>query len=494
MCSFLHFSSLFSLIFFLSEIGHYTTIQQSAPSGNIYADEKITVTTIPGPLINKILSPNEILKLDQQARQQKQLQQKAEQKQRRRIQVQQAKATSSLPSTTTSSEPSTTTTNTSTASSASVCDPEPLTLLTKSLEDSINTVQAQTTKLLQLEQEKEKMLAEITRLKAPASTTLQKAFPIKLRSHKKIKQLSDEDNIVQVSSTQETSTTTAEVPSEPTITSSSIKTSSTTSSATKNTSEAPEIVNTVTRVLDPLSTLFIPQRKNTTPEKTAAEAEATINYLEYNPLFYNLVHPLQLSDFGGYENENLDSWITEAKGIMKHELPSSIFKDRPVQFIKQALKHKAKEWFYEQTTEDVATPETVFEGLKLWFGKLSDQAELEKNFKHCTQGLEEDVNTFLDRLKKAAKKFNYNISDHEVLQVFKTGLRTYDARKAVSRATLTNEAFSRARNRESVADIKQQERERDLQLLANFPSISTKVSTLCCKKQQQQEHKPNNKV
>ena len=28
----------------------------------------------------------------------------------------------------------------------------------------------------------------------------------------------------------------------------------------------------------------------------------------------------------------------------------------------------------------------------------------------------------------------------------------------------------------------------------NFPSISTKVSTLCCKKQQQQEHKPNNKV
>ena len=344
-----------------------STMQQSAPSGYIYADEEITVTTIPGPLINKILSPNKILKQDQQARQQKQLQQKAEQKQRRRTQVQQAKATSSLPSTTTSPEPSTTTTNTSTASSASVCDPEPLTLLTKSLEDSINTVQAQTTKILQLEQEKQTMLAEITRLKAPASTTLQKAFPIELRSHKKRKQLSDEDNIVQVSSTQETSTTTAEVPSEPTITSSSIKTSSTTSEATKNTSEAPEIVNKVTRVLDPLSTLFIPQRKNTTSENTAAEAEATINYLEYNPLFYNLVHPLQLSDFGGYENENLDSWITEAKGIMKHELPSSIFKDRPVQFIKQALKHKAKEWFYEQTTEDVATPDTVFEGLKLLF-------------------------------------------------------------------------------------------------------------------------------
>ena len=36
----------------------------------------------------------------------------------------------------------------------------------------------------------------------------------------------------------------------------------------------------------------------------------------------------------------------------------------------------------------------------------------------------------------------------------------------MSRATSTTEAFSIARNRESVADIKQQERERDLQLLA----------------------------
>ena len=37
-----------------------STMQQSAPSGYIYADEEITVTTIPGPLINKILSPNKI--------------------------------------------------------------------------------------------------------------------------------------------------------------------------------------------------------------------------------------------------------------------------------------------------------------------------------------------------------------------------------------------------------------------------------------------------
>ena len=53
-----------------------------------------------------------------------------------------------------------------------------------------------------------------------------------------------------------------------------------------------------------------------------------------------------------------------------------------------------------------------------------------------------------------------------MVQVFKTGLRTYDARKAVSRATSTTEAFSIAKNRELVAGIKQQEIKRDLQLLA----------------------------
>ena len=129
-----------------------STIQQSALSGYIYTDEEITVTTIPGPLINKILTPNNIKELEQQTRQKKQLEQQAEEKQRRKTQQQQAKATSSLPSTTTSPQASTTTTNSSLTSSASVCDPEPFNSLTKSMEDSLNTVQAQTAKI-QLEQE-----------------------------------------------------------------------------------------------------------------------------------------------------------------------------------------------------------------------------------------------------------------------------------------------------------------------------------------------------
>ena len=138
-----------------------STMQQSAPSGYIYADEENCHNH------------------SRPSYQQNPLSKLLEQKQRRRT-LQQAKATSSLPSTTTSSEPSTTTTNTSKLLQHQfVTQTSHFTY--KELGRLYQHCASTNNKNTSTGARKTKMLAEITRLKAPASTTLQKAFPIEIK-------------------------------------------------------------------------------------------------------------------------------------------------------------------------------------------------------------------------------------------------------------------------------------------------------------------------
>jgi hypothetical protein len=171
--------------------------------------------------------------------------------------------------------------------------------------------------------------------------------------------------------------------------------------------------------------------------------------------------PIKISDFGGFSGENEESWIQECKQMLIHELPNSVYAKEPLALLRSALKSEARAWFYSQKPEEVNTPERLFHSIRQQFGPIEDAAELEKEFRRCSQESQETIVQFEHRLRRAAQKWNPNLMEHELVGAFKTGLSHIGLRQAVGNATTLNEAYLRAQTYEAIQETKRKETKRD---------------------------------
>ena len=171
--------------------------------------------------------------------------------------------------------------------------------------------------------------------------------------------------------------------------------------------------------------------------------------------------PVRLNPFGGSRNENVESWIMEARGVLNHEVKHSIYARDPMVLLRTNLVGKARDWFWSQEEIDVNTPEKLFTALRLRFGSNIDPSELEKEFTQIRQYQGEKATDFEERVRRAGTRWDPNIPEHKLISSFKTGLLHIDDRKAVEGARTLNQALAMAQRRENYKEIKARENERD---------------------------------
>ena len=171
--------------------------------------------------------------------------------------------------------------------------------------------------------------------------------------------------------------------------------------------------------------------------------------------------PIRMTEFGGYPGENVEEWIIEARGVLQHEVPFSVFKEEPMLLLRQSLKHEAQAVIYSLSMDEVNTPDKFFKALRLRFGENKDRDELEKEYRRCTQEINENVTQYEQRLRKLAHQWNPKISEWDLISSFRSGLRNLSLRHSVGHSVTLNEAFSRAKNQEGFEEIKRKEAKRD---------------------------------
>lgn len=111
-----------------------------------------------------------------------------------------------------------------------------------------------------------------------------------------------------------------------------------------------------------------------------------------------------MSDFGGYLTENVEAWIQECILTLHFDAQRSAYANDPMALIKPALKAEAWIWFYDQKPEEINTPERLFHSIRQQFRPIQDQAELEKDFRKCSQESNKPIAQFERRLCQAAQK------------------------------------------------------------------------------------------
>ena len=171
--------------------------------------------------------------------------------------------------------------------------------------------------------------------------------------------------------------------------------------------------------------------------------------------------PIRMSEFGGYPGESVDEWIIEAQGVLNYEIKHSLFKDEPMLFLRQSLKHEARGYLHSRNIEEVDTPAKFFKCLRLRFGPNKEKSELEKEYRRCSQEINETVVEYEQRLRKLAHRWNPNVSDQDLVTSFQMGLRHLSLRLCVENAKTLSDAFARARNQEGFEEIRRNEAQRD---------------------------------
>lgn len=177
-------------------------------------------------------------------------------------------------------------------------------------------------------------------------------------------------------------------------------------------------------------------------------------------VFYSALPP-RLREYNGIDEENLETWISEAEGVLNFEIKNTIYENDPMPLLRNSLREKAKTFLYQQNPDSVNTPEKLFSVLRKHFHSNRDSTELEKEFLACEQSIDESVTNFEQRIRDSARRWNSKLPEKDLVSAFKRGLRNISFRHAVGNSVTMNDAVARAKQKESQEETKKREVKRD---------------------------------